>query len=417
MMSKSKRADTTSPNNAKNQPATSHTSRKTYFLRSTIFCLAIVGLFILKYPSFIEYNTHREGDIVVKFDDTITAPLQPEHERIEGQDHFYILPPTNATFNGEPKGVLLYLHSCKQSGLDFFTLPEHRIIALDAIQKGLVVFSPTSRNRESGCYTSEDTKDGHLERIVETFLETYELDRLPRVGLGDSSGGAFLSFVHRALKLESMAVYNSPQGYDDMLSEDDEVIPTVYLTMPIDKSISNRMNANVIRLQEMNIASYLYKVSPKPFTNSLCAARLPEITGVFCEHAFETIAKHHSSLLDADGYVLEGDVQSAQWQRFFERLESDYESISSTDGKGRRHLNKHKRKIIGKKKKKSPPEATRSWLRVILEQEIQTCYGFHAMTAQFHNEILKFLISNSKMVLDKPTSHRKHNYKIDNLVP
>jgi hypothetical protein len=348
----------------------------------------------------------------MKFDDIITDPLQPERERIEGQDHFYILPPIYATTNGEPKGILLYLHACKQSGLEFFTLPEHRIIALDAIQKGLVVFSPTSQNRESGCYTSEDTKDGYLERVVEKFLETYRLDRLPRVGLGDSSGGAFLSFVHRALKLESMAVYNSPQGYGDMLSKEDEAIPTVYLTMYIDKSISNRMNANMIRLQEMNISSYLYKVSPRPFTNTLCVARLPEILDVFCEHIFETITRYHSSLLDADGFVLEGDVESAQWQHFLDGLESDYKIISSTDGEGRRNLNKHRRKRVGRKKKNSSPGPTRSWLRVILEQEIQTSYGFHAMTAQFHNEIIKFLISNSKMVEDKPTIHRKHTYTI-----
>jgi len=370
-------------NNVKNQNANPHSTRRARFLRSTLLVLAIVGLLTLRYPSFIEHNTHSVGDIVVKIDDTITTPLHPEVDTIHGNDHFYMFPPANATTDGKPKGILLYLHSCKQSGLEFFGLPEHRIIAKVATEKGLVVFSPTSHNRISGCYTSEDA-NGYLEKVFVKFQRSHKLRGLPRVGLGDSSGGAFLSFVHKELKLDSMAVYNSPQGYGDMVNEYNVAIPTVYLTMSTDTSIMERMNTDMERLQKLNISSSLYKVSPRPFTKSLCAARLPEIGG-FCEHIFKIIERDHSSLLDTDGYVLEGDVKSAQWQRCFEKLESDYKILSKGAATDPEILYD------------SSPQATRSWLTVILEQEIQTCYGFHAMTAQFHDEIIEFLISNSAM--------------------
>jgi len=340
-------------------------------VRSAILLFGIAGLVIVRYPSFIQHNTHSEGDIVAKFDDIITPPLDPERERLQGLDHYYMFPPKNATTNGYPKGILIYLHSCQQSGLEFFILPEHRIIAHDAIQKGMVIFSPTSHNRKSGCFSSEDA-NGYLDKVVDGFVHKNKLHRLPRVGLGDSSGGAFLSFVHQALKLESMAIYNSPEGYVDTNNEA-EVIPTVYLTMSSDGYLSTRMHANTIKLQQMNIPTHLYKVTPRPFTDSLCAARLPELPYEFCQRIFQTIEQDYPNLLDADGFVVEGDVKSVQWQRFFKKLESDYKTISIS------------------------VSTAQPWLRVTLEQEIQSCHGFHAMTAQFHDEILRFLMSNAKM--------------------
>ena len=377
------------------QPASS--TRLTWFMRSVFLCFAIAGLLIVRYPSFIQHNTHSEGDIVVKLDDIITPPLTPERKRLQGLDHYYMFPPQNVT----TKGILIYLHSCQQSGLEFFILPEHRIIAHDALQKGMIVFSPTSYNRKSGCFTSEDYfNSGYLEKVVHQFISHHKLDRLPRVGMGDSSGGEFLSFVHEALKLESMAIYNSPQGFVvTNENEKEDVIPTVYLTMSSDGSISTRLNANKKKLREMNISTYLYKVTPRPFTDSLCAARLPELPLEFCEQIFRTIKKHFTNLLDVDGFVVEGDVKAVQWQRCFKKLESDYRTIVSSSSTTDNPI------FYGNNKESSTSASAstttsaqyKSWLRVILEQEIQSCHGFHAMTAQFHDEILKFLMSNAKM--------------------
>eukprot|EP00536_Pseudo-nitzschia_multiseries_P009152 jgi/Psemu1/22484/gm1.22484_g len=366
--------------NNENRTVSSSTTRKACFLRSTILCLAIVGVLIFRYPSFIRHNMQSHGNIVLKFDDIATTPLRPKIESIQGRDHYYMFPPTNTT--GQPKGILLYLHSCQQSGLDFFTLPEHRIFALGAIQKGMIIFSPTSYNRKSGCFTSQDT-NGYLERVVDSFVINHQLHRLPRVGLGDSSGGSLLPFVYRSLNLESIAVYNSPQGYVDSDIDTKEVIPTVYLTMYTDGSISERMNANMLKLREMNVSTYLYKVSPRPFTESLCAARFPELPHEFCQHIFRTIGTDCSNLLDTSGFVIEGGIKSEEWKNCFKKLESDYGTKSFT-------VNFDDLISYQSAEKKS-------WLQVILEHEIQTCHGFHAMTAQFHNEVLEFLMANGRM--------------------
>ena len=226
--------------------------------------------------------------------------------------------------------------------------------------------------------------NGLLKKIVDQFVRRHKLNLLPRVGLGHSSGGAFLSFLQQRLKLQSMALYNSPEDYGDMHSRNDALIPTLYLTMSNDGSVMNRMNDNTKRLQDRNITSYLYKVSPKPFTQKLCAARLPELKKGFCEHMFATIRKQkpHSSLLDADGFVLDENAASTKWLDLFEFLELDYEGFCPIDNtEGLQYYDDEKPKC---------------WMRTVLEQEIKTCYGYHAMTSQYHDEIINFLISNSK---------------------
>ena len=249
------------------------------------------------------------------------------------------------------------------------------------------MFSPTSYDRESGCYTSEDA-NGLLKKIFTEFLRKTKLRPLPRIGLGYSSGGTFLAYIQDKLNLQSMALYNSPEDYGVMHSKNDTLIPTVYITMSPDASVSNRMNDNLKRLQDRNITSHLYKVTPKPFTEKLCVARLPELKKGFCADMFSSIKseKAYSGLLDANEYVLEGDVTTKQWQDLFEFLELGYQGfcpIDETDSIPYYNDDDDKK--------------SKCWMRFALEQEIKTCYGHHAMTSQNHNEIINFLVSNSEM--------------------
>jgi len=390
--------------NNNNQINQTQPSTRIIWLMSCIFlCFAVAGILIVRYPTFIRHNIHSEGDIVVKLDDIITVPLQPQKETIFGIDHYYMFPPMNTsttttTTTMKPKGILIYLHSCEQSGLDFFNLPEHRIIAHDAVyKKGLVVFAPTSYNRQSGCFTNEDLNDSnnnngyHLQGVVKEFIRNHRqlLKKLPRVGMGDSSGGSFLFFVHEAIKLQSMAVYNSPQRYMNINMNNTAIvmmIPTVFLSMSSDISISTRMNINRIKLQEMNVQTKLFEVTPRTFTDRLCSSRFSELPYEFCQNIFDIIERDcnsANSLIDMDGYIIDGsDIKnSVLWQHCFKKIEESSEY----------------NKWMMMTKTKTQESQSFSWLRVILEKEIQACYGYHSMTAQFHDEILKFLMLNAKI--------------------
>lgn len=342
--------------------------------RFACFCVSFVcigAISLTSYPEVIQSYTHSRGDIVAKFDDIITVPLQPKVDNIQGLDHHYLKPK-----HGKPKGLLIFLHSCKRSGLEFFHLPEDRIIAYDALQKGLAVLSPTSQHRESGCFTQMDVP--WIEQVVDEFANRHHLTEVPRVGLAVSSGASFLFFVYKALKLASMAIYNSPQSFhvDDI--EQNLAIPTVYVTMPLDKIISRQVESNYNDLQKADVPTQLYKATPRPFTSVLCMARFPEMLPKVCDEIFDIIHKDYPQLLDADGFVKES-MKSGQWQQLLSKLEVDYQNRSE-DGLYYQTETAH---------------SGHSWMWAVLEQEVRTCQAYHAMTAEHHSGVLEFLIQQA----------------------
>jgi hypothetical protein len=231
-----------------------------------------------------------------------------------------------------------------------------------------------------------------VSRAVNDWTKKHpQLKQLPRVGMGESSGGSFLFFVYKELKLQSMAVYNTPQGYLD--DEWEVAIPTTFLSMPLDDAVYTRMVDHTIKLQSMNVTTQLYKVTPRPFTNSVCTARLPELTDTsFCQLVFQTIEKDYSSsksLLDTDGFVL-GSVRSQQWTKFFTTINQQY--LSKNNNFKRIHS-------IYDTSHEETTKGSQPWIWAVLQQEIESCQGYHSMTAEFHDDILQFLMSTAGIPL------------------
>lgn len=317
----------------------------------------------------INYYTHSSGRVEIKMDDIVTVPLQPAQEKIMGVEHYFMLP--KETFE-KPTGVMVVLHSCKRSGLEFFHLPEDRIVAYDALEKGLAVLAVTSQDRTTGCFANQDV--AWVAQVVDEWTATHGLGEIPRVGLAVSSGASFLFFVYKALKLESIAIYGSPQFFlpDDMM--DNLAIPTVFVTMSQDKAMTKRIHKNHEQLLRANVAAQLFRVSPHPFTTGFCMSRFPEVMSLECENIFQAIQKEHPNLLDKDGFV-QKDPTDNEWQMLFDGLDLD----SKTD-----ELYYQTQYAF----------SGHSWLRASLEEEIRSSKGHHAMTSEHHANVLDFLIQN-----------------------
>jgi hypothetical protein len=332
-----------------------------------------------QYPRVIDSYTHSQGDIEAKFDDGfVTIPLMPKRDTIQGVEHYYLLPPNYR--HKKVKGILIFLHSCKRSGLEFFHLPEDRMIAYDALQKGLAVLAPTSQHRESGCFTQLDIE--WIGQVVEEWTSLHNLEKAPRMGMAVSSGASFLIFIHKSLKLKSMAVYNSPQSFPPDDLDAGLAIPTVFVTMPLDEKLAKEMETNYDQLLNANIPTQLYKVTPHPFTSALCLARFPEMIPEDCDKIFEVIHRDFPHLLDADGFVKES-MKSGQWQQLFAKLGlDDYQNDFSYYRSDTAH-------------------SGHSWQWAVVEQEVRTCEGFHAMTAAHHSSVLDFLTLEAGIVRSK----------------
>jgi hypothetical protein len=402
-------------------------SRQQRWCLAVTFLLCVAIAVLSKYESLVRDGKliHHKGEVISKFDDLVTYPLHPKIERLDHRDHYYLIPPSSSPPTNDInhdknhnetsstttqiqtencKGVLIYFHSCQQTGLELFHLPEHRIVALDALQRGFAVFAPTSRDRRSGCYTSEDVET--IPVLVEEWLTNHMLQYVPRIAIGDSSGGSFLSFVWKELNLNSVALYNTPVTY-----EWDLTLPTVIVTMQLDEVITTKANEYTKMLQNMNISTQLFKVKPRPFTISLCSARFPEWASSsstlstssslssssssqtdFCVQALKMIRKEYPHLLDSYGYIKDNAHplrQNDQWISLLDKLDSSFNQRSNVGIKD------------GVQSFSSSPYDTskagngRSWFSTVIEEEMRTLAGFHAMTCEWHSEVLNFLTTNT----------------------
>lgn len=173
------------------------------------------------------------------------------------------------------RGVLIVLHDCHQTGLHFFQLPESRIVAAHAMQKGLAIFSPTassasqlsvtntnhtirsstqpgvkanptrgaggggdqgSGNQEKNCWWAELDGDELLGPLLYEWSKELKLDSLPRMAMGITNGANLLitSSLYKTLRLQSMALYAShhPKGFDPDDLERDIVPATAFIVFP-----------------------------------------------------------------------------------------------------------------------------------------------------------------------------------------
>jgi hypothetical protein len=359
----------TSTNSRRSAP-----SLRTLLVILIVFVICVASIYRFSFE--IETSTHQRGKIRAKLD-TISnefqsVPIKPQMEVFQSREIYFSKPDNHAT----PKGILIYLHSCQQSGLEFFHLPEDRIIAYDALGRGLAVVAPTSQHRESGCWGKADLS--WIGSTIDQWVESQGLSEVPRIGMAQSSAGSFLFFVHEKLQLKSMAVYNTPQGFaaDDI--KKDLTIPTVFVTMPADESISKRMEQNYEALKEADVATQLVKVAPHPYTERVCKARIPEAKSG-CKQFFKHARKDYSSLMDIDGFVKE-DLKTGKWKELFEEMSLDDEAKAeaSTYNTPRAHNG-------------------RTWLQAAFEQEITASQAYHSMTSESHAVMLDFLMKEARI--------------------
>ena len=335
------------------------------------YCLTLVFLSMLtlrNYPAVIN-SLDNSVVFVPKINDIITLPLKPKTFK----DHFYMLPKKAEDGIEREKGILILFHSCKRSGLSFFHLPEERIVVKDALKRGLAVLAPTSKLRETGCWTQTDLAS--IDTEVDEWADAYNLTHVPRLGMGDSSGGSFLYFVYKSLKLKSMAAYNSPQSFHPDDVETNLVIPTALLSMTADENLSSKIKLNYDKLRSVGVSSQLYSVTSHPFTPAICTARFPEFESDDCSNIFDTIKYDFKSILDRRFFVKKKGstiLTSSQWDKFFSMIDIDYDSAL------KHYL-------------KDELYPGHDWINYGIRQELKACQGFHAFTSENHAKILDFL--------------------------
>jgi hypothetical protein len=307
----------------------------------------------------------------------VTPPLTAHVTVIDNVEVFFMLPPRTAAV----RGVLIFFHGCNHSGQDMFELPEDRIVALAALNRGLAVLSPTSQDRGSGCWSRrEDAEIFEKNNVVGKWMASVGLPgTLPRMGMGASSGGSFLFSVYQTLGLKSIASYVSGKGFTESELTAGNVPATIYVHMPKDVNTADRIEANCKTLVLAGIPVKKIEINSHPFTLELCARRLPEFGDRRCQTFIRDVLASNKNLLDKDDMSVRAPV--GEWKDVMEKAKLD-DGLDASSKKKKGAL--YDKNFAG-----------HSWLWASMGEEIAASFAVHEMTSERREEVLDFLMKHA----------------------
>lgn len=350
-----------------------------------VTCL-VVGFLFYDKISYVASKHNLKGSQPTKSLEKLVLPLEAKGTVIDDTELFYMLPTSSVV------GILVFFHGCNHAGQDMFRLPEDRVVAKRALDRGLAVLSPTSSNRNTGCWSRHDIEQMQTNQVLEKFLEKVHLSaQLPRMGMGASSGGNILFTAHNAFSFRSIVSYIMPSGFSqfdwDHRSELNPLPAVGYVHMPRDTKRAKKVPDIVSRLSQEDIAYKVWEVQPHPLTSKLCQQRIPELAGR-CEAILNYVQETYPELMDHEYNILE-PYTSGKWEKVFVKSQLDPAKFAELK---ERASQQERGSLIGVQ------FSGHSWLWAALVEEIAVSYGKHEMTAEYAEEVLDFLMEHAGLL-------------------
>jgi hypothetical protein len=367
-----------------------------YYFPFAVISVVALASFLCRIGDFASFlfNTAAHGSVGI-------LPFHPH--RIQGNvdegthDLFYLLPA------GKAKAILIFFHGCQHSGgQDLFLLPEDRIVVHEAFHRNWVVVGLTSLDRSSGCWQPHVDVEASQSMIGKFYDEVLRQprDSLPHVGMGASSGGAFVFHVHKALHLRAIASYISPHTYPSLEQRPEsatnaspvrQLPPVAYVYMTRDARTTTMIETVFVpALRAENVDVLTLPIGSHPFNVERCMQRIPESVlfsspdatltqqpGPLCQQIVETAMSQ--KLLDGETFELLHDPgrppASQQWEKILQSLRLFNNSVEDPYFTAR----------VGRS------FASAEWISGTIREELAVCYGRHEMTAEGIHAVLDFL--------------------------
>eukprot|EP00549_Striatella_unipunctata_P001044 CAMPEP_0118692210 /NCGR_PEP_ID=MMETSP0800-20121206/11138_1 /TAXON_ID=210618 ORGANISM="Striatella unipunctata, Strain CCMP2910" /NCGR_SAMPLE_ID=MMETSP0800 /ASSEMBLY_ACC=CAM_ASM_000638 /LENGTH=533 /DNA_ID=CAMNT_0006590133 /DNA_START=9 /DNA_END=1607 /DNA_ORIENTATION=+ len=433
--------DNINNNNINDNKINNHTNDKTSGLRRH-----------LNYTPQLRANTFSEryrspsGQLV-------TAPLNPLGRVIDGTEVFYMLPIVPAT----TRAILIFFHDCEHSGQDLFLLPEHRIVALAALNEGIAVLSPTASDRSSGCWSTQDAETLNKPSFMEQWMQVANLqptdetnnNDIPRIAMGVANGAEFIPMVYKNLNIKSAAVYYSSQvaGLDTFSPQHQQqeqvvvvvqdtttttkggntILPTVFVTMSRDEATTTSVRDAFVQLERLGVPTSMFDIEPHAFTPELCSKRIPELGDRRCRRLINAIiTRGGSNLLDKNEFkvlttpgtiVSTTTTSTTTTDKTRDNENHNTNETSSSAATGRRStttsssswddvlqhskLDDDLRHFVGLASNFEKGAVTpmnfdgHSWLWAGVEEVVSASYAQHGMSSEHRIEILDFLLQHA----------------------
>lgn len=235
--------------------------------------------------------------------------LKPYVDEGYGHRYYYQVPPN-------PRGTVIFIHACVHSGYNYWPyspdceecrgLPEELSHTLQALRLGYAVFTVSSSDRETGCWSWNN--DGEqVAALLNKWLDDWGMKDLPVYGAGISSGASFLLKLPRYIKLsgivsEALGVDPEAWGADEAVGG--EYPPTVYVSMEQDRDTAERIRENVQVLRDMGVPVQMIKVYPRQVYPTYFSDRDPwYINDTFSNEIAQGL--YSIAMIDKQGNVIE----------------------------------------------------------------------------------------------------------------
>lgn len=354
----------------------------------------------------VEVRTNDSGEVVI-------PRLVPKASLVGSYKVFYMLPSSGQ----KVKGILLHFHACGHRGADFFVLPEDRIIAYEALQRGLAVVSMNSLDENTGCWHAangqvinkryrDDAKVMEEEDTVAAWKQMVGLvENVPVMVLGASN---FVFYAWRNKKIKVQAVASYVMGYGGRLGgffEDDAnrkrnepglPLPNaiIFVHMKDSDAGSDLDFYNSWLNEYVHITSKLIDVKPHTFTALSCDRTIPELGYEKCSQLVSFLQKRYPHLLTQhQTSANENNTHdNTHYTPVFRHQDWHIALLESGLVVDSFQMNKKMGRNFPTLSFKGRP-----WLYESVVEELETVVGMNEMIAAGKDEVLDFLMCHSKI--------------------
>ncbi|KAI3516915.1 hypothetical protein L1887_16060 [Cichorium endivia] len=216
-----------------------------------------------------------------------------------------------------PKSVLFLAHGCNGRAANFWDkspncnhcvgLPEERLIVLEALARKFAVITISSKGK---CWSL--TKEPLVvKRIINWWVEKQNLENLPLVALGASSGGYFVSMLANKMKFSSIAIMIA-EGVYDRIDTTNHYPPTLFVHMPKDNARKKMIDVNLENLRRKGVDVAEIECMELPLTPSFLSDRVPGLDLKISVELFDLFKE--KGFINKNGFLID-DGRVIPWKK------------------------------------------------------------------------------------------------------
>ncbi|XP_071733130.1 uncharacterized protein [Rutidosis leptorrhynchoides] len=215
-----------------------------------------------------------------------------------------------------PKSVLFLAHGCNGRAANFWDksincdhcvgLPEERLIVLEALARNFAVVAVSSKGK---CW-SMMKEPVVVERIIKFWIKKQNLENLPIVALGASSGGYFVSMLANRMKFSSTVIMIA-EGVFDRIDVSKDYPPTLFVHMPKDEVRKKIIDVNLEMLKREGVDVAEVQCKELALSPNFLADRVPGLDVKISVELFNLF--NDKGFINKKGYLID-DGRVIPWK-------------------------------------------------------------------------------------------------------